>query len=72
MTSISSSSNASDTQDNTGNEHVQERRAAGWSALPIVLALALLGCQAFADPSRGFETRVIETLAVLADHGPTK
>jgi hypothetical protein len=30
-----------------------ERRAIGWSAVPIVLALALLACEAFTDPSRG-------------------
>jgi hypothetical protein len=49
-----------------------ERRAMGWSAVPIVLALALLGCEAFTDPSRGFEARLIETLAVMADHAPLK
>ncbi|SFP85658.1 hypothetical protein SAMN05216567_109155 [Variovorax sp. OK605] len=49
-----------------------ERRAMGWSAVPIVLALALLACEAFTDPSRGFEARLIETLAVMADHAPLK
>ncbi|SEK08600.1 hypothetical protein SAMN05444746_108152 [Variovorax sp. OK212] len=44
----------------------------GWSAVPIVLALALLACEAFTDPSRGFEARLIETLAVMADHAPLK
>lgn len=63
--------NAEDTGDDT-RETSTERRAMGWSAVPVVLALALLGCEAFTDPSRGFETRLIETLAVMADHAPLK
>jgi hypothetical protein len=64
-------SNAEDPRDDT-SETSTERRAMGWSAVPVVLALALLGCEAMTDPSRGFEARLVETLAVMADHAPLK
>jgi hypothetical protein len=62
-------SNAQDTDDVNGQDLWTVR---GMLMLPVALTFALLGCEAFADPSRGFLARLIETLAVLADHGPVK